>query len=137
MAAREPRHIAPDLFTSGEDGPRLLAARCGGCGELHFPAGDVCPYCAGTECRTEPVGPAARLHLFTAVLSRPPGYRGETPYGFGVVELPEGLRVVTRLTEARLERLRPGLPMRLVVEPLFTDEDGRPVLVWAFRPEAA
>jgi hypothetical protein len=43
--------------------------------------------------------------------------------------------VVTRLTEHRLERLRPGLGMRLVVEPLFTDDEGRPVLSYAFRPE--
>jgi uncharacterized OB-fold protein len=70
------------------------------------------------------------------VSSRPPGYRGPLPYGFGVVELDGGLRVVARLTEARLERLRPGLPMRLVVEPLFDDDEGRPVLSWAFAPEA-
>ena len=67
----------------------------------------------------------------------PPGYRGPVPYGFGVVELADGLRIVTCLTESRLERLRPGLPMRLVVAPLFTDEAGRPVLSWAFRPEDA
>jgi uncharacterized OB-fold protein len=59
------------------------------------------------------------------------------PYGFGVVELEDGLRVITRLTEARLDRLRPGLPMRLVLEPLFTDQDGRPVISYAFRPEDA
>ena len=30
----------------------------------------------------------------------PPGYQGEVPYGIGVVELPEGVRVITRLTES-------------------------------------
>src|SRR5229473_1040247 len=80
---------------------------------------------------------AARLWLYTAVLSRPPGYRGEVPYGFGVVELAGGLRVIARLTEARMERLAPGLAMRLVIEPLFTDDDGTPVLSYAFRPEEA
>jgi len=44
--------------------------------------------------------------------------------------------VIARLTESRLERLRPGIPLRLVVEPLFTDDDGRAVLSYAFRPEA-
>ena len=81
------------------------------------------------------VGPEGRLWLYTAVLSRPPGYRGDVPYGFGVVEVDGGLRVVTRLTEARVERLRPGLRMRLVLEPLFTDDDGRAVVSYAFRPE--
>ena len=62
---------------------------------------------------------------------------GEVPYGFGVVELDGGLRVITRLTETCVERLRPGLDVRLVLEPLFTEEDGTIVLGWAFRPETA
>jgi uncharacterized OB-fold protein len=129
------RPIAERLFVTGPAGPRLLAARCTACGKPHFPAGPVCPYCGADGCEETLVGPAGRLCLFTAVHSRPPGYRGELPYGFGVVELAGGLRVITRLTEPGPERLRPGLAMRLVVEPLFTDEDGREVLSYAFRPE--
>src|SRR5690348_8509495 len=133
MAA--PRHIAPGLFVDDPSDPRLLAARCAGCAALHFPAGAVCPYCGADGCTEARVGPRGRLWLYTAVTSRPPGYRGDVPYGFGVVELDGGLRVVTRLTEARLDRLRAGLAMRLVVEPLFADDDGTPVLSYAFRPE--
>jgi len=132
----DPRPIAPGLFTVGPDGPTLAAARCAACTRMHFPAGPACPYCAAADVRPAVVGPTGRLWLFTVVTSRPPGYRGPLPYGFGVVELDGGLRVVARLTEARLERLRPGLPMRLVVEPLFDDDEGRPVLSWAFAPEA-
>lgn len=84
------------------------------------------------------VGPAGRLRLFIVVASRPPGDRGPVPYGFCVVEL-DGvdLRVVTRLTEADLQRLRPGLPVTLVTEPLFTDDDGAAVMSYAFAPAAA
>lgn len=131
------RPITAGLFVEEPDGPRLLAGRCAACGKLHFPAGPVCPYCAVEGCAETRVGPAARLCLYTAVTATPPGYRGEVPYGFGVVELAGGLRVIARLTQHRLDRLRPGLAMRLVVEPLFTDDDGRPVLSYAFRPEAA
>jgi uncharacterized OB-fold protein len=81
------------------------------------------------------VGPAGRLRLFTIVANRPPGYRGPLPYGFGVVELDDGgLEVIARLTETDLARLRPGLPMTLVVEPLCADDDGTPVLAYAFAP---
>ncbi len=135
MAAARP--ITGGLFVVDEEGPRLVAARCAACGKPHFPAGPVCPYCGADGTVETRVGPAARLWLYTAVLSRPPGYRGEVPYGFGVVELAGGLRVIARLTEARMERLAPGLAMRLVIEPLFTDDDGTPVLSYAFRPEEA
>src|SRR5919204_5497991 len=103
------RPITPGLFTEGTEGPRLIAARCAACDKAHFPAEPVCPYCGADGCVPTPVGPRARLCLYTAVVSAPPGYRGEVPYGFGVVELEGGLRVITRLTESRLECLRPGL----------------------------
>ena len=131
------RAIAPGLFVCDADGPRLLAGACVACGRRHFPASPVCPYCAADGVREIRVGPTGRLDLYTTVLRAPPGYRGEVPYGFGVVELEGGLHVIARLTESRLERLRPGLALSLVVEPLFTDDDGRPVLSYAFRPATA
>ena len=132
-----PRAIAPGLFVVGDAGPRLRAARCDACARLHFPATSWCPYCGGATCTPADVGATGTLYLHTAVASRPPGYRGPVPFGFGVVEIPEGLRVVTRLTTSDLRALRPGLPMRLVVEPLFVDDDDTPVLSYAFAPEPA
>jgi hypothetical protein len=35
-----------------------------------------------------------------------------------------------------MDQLAPDLPMTLVVEPLFTDDDGTPVLSYAFAPDA-
>lgn len=136
MSAPATRPIAEGLFSDGPDGPRLLAARCTACDKLHFPRGPVCPYCAAEGCVEVGVGPAGRLRLHTTVTARPPGYRGDLPFGFGVVELADGLQVIARLSEAAPERLRPDLPMRLVIAPLFTDDDGRPVLSYAFAPEA-
>lgn len=77
-------------------------------------------------------GDGATLWGWTAVNAAPPGYRGEVPYGFGVVELPEGLRLITRLTEGNPNRLRFGQPMHLVIDRLHTDDSGNDVLTWAF-----
>jgi uncharacterized OB-fold protein len=126
------RPITPGLFTTTDDGPRLIAARCAACARLQFPATSSCPYCGHDVCSEELLGPHATLFLFTTIASRPPGYRGPLPYGFGVVELSEGLRVVTRLAEASSAAWRVGLPMRLVVAPLVDDDDGTPVLSYAF-----
>jgi scaffold protein (connect acetoacetyl-CoA thiolase and HMG-CoA synthase) len=130
--------IHPGLFTLPDepDGPRLLAGRCSGCAQLHFPAGDACPYCGRTPCATEPVGSTGTLSLYTVVNARPPGYRGPVPYGFGVVDLPEGLRVVTRLEETRLDKLRTGLPVELRIAPLFTNDAGEEVLSFSYAPSA-
>ncbi len=83
------------------------------------------------------MSPTGRLWAWTAVTTAPPGYRGPVPYGFGVVELPEGIRVVTRLTEADPARLWADQPMRLVVTDLHVDQDGTTVTAPAFAPGEA
>jgi uncharacterized OB-fold protein len=125
--------IHDGLFT--DDG-QLLAAHCADCGRWHFPADRDCPYCSGERCETRPVAGSATLWLCTAVTSRPPGYLGEVPFGFGVVELPEGFRLITRLTETDPAKLRLGMPMRLAIVPLHVDEEGREVTTYAFAPAA-
>jgi uncharacterized OB-fold protein len=58
------------------------------------------------------------------------------PFGFGVVELPEGVRVVTRLTEADPAELTFGMPVHLVVDELHADDDGNTVVSYAFAPSS-
>jgi uncharacterized OB-fold protein len=131
--------IHPGLFTLPGDprGPHLLAARCTACARHHFPAGETCPYCSAERCAVVAVGAGATLYLHTVVNARPPGYRGKVPYGFGLVDLPEGLRVVTRIEETDLDVLRPGMPLELSIAPLFVDDAGDEVLSFAYRPVAA
>lgn len=131
--------IHPGLFTMPDDprGPRLLAARCRRCGKYHFPSGETCPYCSADGCTVDAIGARGTIYVHTVVNARPPGYRGPLPYGFGVVELTEGLRVVTRLTETSLDVLRAGLAVELEVAPLFTNDAGDEVLSFAYRPAAS
>ena len=51
-----------------------------------------------------------------------------------MVELPEGLRVVSRLTEPDPTRLAAGQPMHMVVVPVRVD-DGHDVTTYAFAPD--
>ncbi len=118
----------------GADEPHLLGSQCRACRQLVFPPASFCPYCSGDDCEIVPLSRDGTLYSYTAVEKAPPGYRGSVPYGFGVVELPEGLRVISRLTESRVERLSAGMPMRLVLEELFVDEAGNQVIGWAFAP---
>lgn len=129
--------VFPGLFTQDDNGSwRLVAGRCGECGRHHFPRLQSCPYCSAESCTERLVGESGTLYLFTTVVNRPPGYRGAVPFGFGVVQLPEDLRVISRLTESDSSRLRLGQSMRLVVTPLHEDEAGRTVGSYAYCPEA-
>jgi uncharacterized protein len=128
--------VTSGLFDVGPDGDgRLLGGHCAACTRYHFPASPDCPYCGASECQSRPLATRGTLCLFTTVSNRPPGYRGEMPFGFGVVELPEGLRVITRLTETDVGRLQLGQAVRLVIVPLHVEDDGRQVVTYAFAPE--
>jgi uncharacterized protein len=112
-----------ELFT--EEG--LLGGECGDCGRRHFPLAEWCPWCGGEGPTQVQLSTGGVLWSWTTVLHPPPGYSGEVPYGFGVVELPaDGLRIVTRLTETDPARLSAGQPMRFVVDPAAES--------WAFEP---
>jgi uncharacterized OB-fold protein len=123
--------VMGELRTHDAEG--LLGGACGTCDRRHFPPARWCPWCgdgAITEVRLATQG---TLWAWTAVHAPPPGYDGAVPYGFGIVELPaDGLRVVTRLTEADPARLQLGQPMTFTTV-VVADGDS-PVEIWAFAP---
>ncbi len=135
MTAAEHVPVTTGLFTLAADASgRLIGGYCQSCQQHHFPRFHTCPYCSADGCVERLLSERGTLYLFTSVRNRPPGYHGEVPFGFGIVELPEGIRVVARLTESDPSRLRPGMAMRLVLTPVHTDEHGRQVLSYAFAP---
>ena len=72
-------------------------------------------------------------------MPKEPYASGETmetfrPYGVGLVQLDDEVRVEGRLTEADPAKLRFGMEMELVILPFRTDDDGTEVMVYAFAP---
>ena len=67
----------------------------------------------------------------------PPGYGGEVPYGIGVVELPEGIRVIGRLTESDPAALAVGPADGAPGGTAPSDDDGNDVVTYAFAPVGA
>jgi uncharacterized OB-fold protein len=124
------RPVQEGLFTD----EHLIGGRCTGCSRYHFPAAAICPYCGSTEVARVELSDTGTLWGWTAVTAPPPGYQGGVPFGFGVVELPEGIRVITRVEEPDPGRLAFGMPVRFATAPLHGDEDGTAVMTYTFVP---
>jgi uncharacterized OB-fold protein len=124
------RPVHEGLFTDDH----LLGGRCTACSRYHFPAAAICPYCGATEVTRVALSDTGTLWGWTAVTAPPPAYQGDVPFGFGVVELPEGLRVISRIEQADPTRLSFGMPVRFATAPLHTDEDGTTVVTYTFVP---
>ena len=121
--------IAEGLFELEDGVITLIGGFSPSSDNYHFPLLDTCPYSGARDVQRVLLSRHGALWAWTAVTAPPPGYRGEVPYGFGVVELErEQLRVITRLKEADPSRLSFGQAMTLVVDEL----DGGAV-TWAFE----
>jgi uncharacterized protein len=116
-----------------DDVPALIGGRCRHCDTVCFPRQEICPYCSHELVNSVELSRSGSLWAWTAVNASPPGYEGTVPYGFGVVELPEGVRIVTRLTESDPSNLERGQPMELVLVPL-NEESNPEILTYAFAP---
>ena len=135
---------APRSRCAGGHGPRRAFHRRRSAGAARraaarlrqppLPPPDACTYCAADGPEPVELSGQGTLWSWTAVTAPPPGYQGEVPFGVGVVELPEGIRVITRLTESDPGRARLGQPMELRVVPLHADADGNDVVTFAFAP---
>jgi uncharacterized OB-fold protein len=130
--------IEDGYFTVPDDpaeAPRLLGSRCGACGEHFFPRRHVCAKCLAEGCEDVLLGPRGRLWTWTYVhipLFAKKDARVDA-YGVGQVDLPEGPRVQAILV-GRPEDFRIGIDMELDLETLRTDDDGREVVIFRFRP---
>ena len=133
--------FAEDVFTWPSDEPRLIGGRCEECAAVTFPSQPSCPRC-GSQAMARHLLPATgTLWTFTTqeFLPKEPYAGGETPdtfrpYGVGLVQLGDEVRVEGRLTESDPEVLRIGMDVRLVIVPFRTDPDGIEVVTYAFEP---
>jgi uncharacterized protein len=91
----------------------LVGGHCGACGHVGFPAAEVCVYCGADDVQPTSLSTTGSLWGWTSVTIAPAGYEGEVPFGFGVVELPEGIRLISRLSESDPIRLEFGQSMQL------------------------
>jgi uncharacterized protein len=131
------RPLHDGLFREQGDGSIvLIGGYSPSSGRTHFPRLPACPYTGANDVEEVELPTQGTLWGWTAVTARPPGYDGEMPFGFGIVELTDGLRVITRLTESDPGALSFGQPMGLVAETLQTDDDGTAVITYAFAPRA-
>ncbi|EHI12781.1 hypothetical protein KEK_17818 [Mycolicibacterium thermoresistibile ATCC 19527] len=134
------RALAPEISTWPEENPQLIGSRCGSCSAVTFPRQDRCPKCSAAE-MSELLLPREGTLVAWTTQGFPPGppYAGPTgddfvPFGVGLVQLGDTVRVEGRLTENDPAELEFGMPVELTMVPLTTDENGEDIMTFAFRP---
>lgn len=129
-------HPVRERLWSATDGvePSLLGSLCNACSLLSFPVSQHCPYCSSASFAVVPLSRCGRLEVVTTITSSPPGYNGPVPYGLGVVELPEGLRVIARVRNP--SSVKAGAAVRLVLDEVGIGQGQESVQTYAFEEAA-
>ncbi|HXL60786.1 MAG TPA: OB-fold domain-containing protein, partial [Mycobacterium sp.] len=96
--------LAPDISTWPDDNPQLIGSTCGNCGATAFPVQPRCPRCSRAEMAEVLLPRRGTLAAWTTQ-GFPPGapYKGPVgedfvPFGVGLVQLEDVIRVEGRLT---------------------------------------
>jgi uncharacterized OB-fold protein len=133
--------FAPDVFTWPSDEPQLIGGRCPRCAAVTFPVPASCPRCGTQDMEQTLLPRRGTLWTWTTqdFLPKEPYASGETmetfePYGVGLVQLGDQVRVEGRLTESDPAKLDFGVEVELVIVPFRVDEDGTEVVTYAFQP---
>ena len=129
--------IRDGLFTlpSLSQEPYLIGNKCLSCGEHYFPKAMTCHKCKSLKdggLEEAKLSRYGKLYTYGIVRVAPVGFTA--PYAIGYIDLPEGLRVWSLISECDYNLLKIGMDMKLVVEKIKEDENGNDVVCYKFKP---
>ncbi|WP_328311660.1 OB-fold domain-containing protein [Streptomyces sp. NBC_00442] len=99
-------------FWAGVAEHRLLIQRCGDCAELRFPWLPGCHACGSARWDTVEASGAGTVFSFV-VMHHPPFPAFDPPYAVGLIELAEGVRIVSNVVGVAADEVRIGMPVSL------------------------
>jgi uncharacterized OB-fold protein len=120
-------------FWEGCNRGELLFQRCGACGKARFLPRPACPVCASESFTWEKASGKATLYSWT-IIHPPtlPAFKDKVPYPVILVELAEGVRMISNIVGCKNADLRIGMPLEVTFEKV---SEG--VTLHRFRPAAA
>ena len=87
-------------FFEGLQANEFLLPWCKSCGKAHFYPRSACPHCWGEEYDWRPAAGTGTVDNITVVRANPPtAFRDEIPFTIVIVELDEGVRLLSNVLD--------------------------------------
>jgi uncharacterized OB-fold protein len=108
----------------------LYIQKCEECGALRYYPRAQCPYCLSP--RTEWVRCSGKGTIWTFTVmhqNQAAGFRDSLPYVMAMIDLAEGLKMMTNIVDCPPEQVKIGMPVEVVYEDVTSE-----VTLAKFRP---
>ncbi|MEI9992005.1 MAG: Zn-ribbon domain-containing OB-fold protein [Rhizomicrobium sp.] len=117
-------------FWEGTRRHKLLIQQCGNCGRNRFPPTTFCSHCRSDAVRW--LEASGRGKVFSWIVVRHPVpkdvYASDVPYVVAIIELDEGVRIVSNIVECDPSDVRAETPVRVIFRDV-TDSVTLPLFV--------
>ena len=108
----------------------LYFQRCRDCGTKRFYPRALCPACLSSATEWVRASGRGTVYSFTVTYqNQAPGFREELPYVLAIVELDEGVRMMTNVIGGAPDAVRVGMAVEVVFEDVTAE-----VTLAKFRP---
>ena len=114
---------------------RLIGQKCAACGRTMFPRSGVCAVCGSGNLEDVTLAQTGSVVTWTVVQNPPEGYQKYTPYVVALIELDDGVQVLSQLVDIEPRAVKPG--MRVEAAFRRVKEDGASGIIeygYKFRP---
>ena len=97
----------------------FLLQRCGSCKRFRFYPRSHCPYCFSGSFEWERASGQGTVYSFTIIYRPPsPGFQNKVPYVLALIDLFEGVRMMTNVIECEPGDVEIGMPVEVVFDDL-------------------
>jgi hypothetical protein len=103
---------------------RYEAGKCKSCGKLFFPPRLICDACKSREFEAITLNREGVVKTYTVIHVAPSQFVDQAPYAIGVVELNDGISLLSQIVDCEFEKLKIGMPVRLEFRKVSEDGKG-------------
>lgn len=113
---------------------RLVGEECTKCGAKYYPKTPVCG-CGSTEFKPYKLAEKGKVLSWTVIRNAPLGYERFVPYIVALLELDDGIRLLSQVVDVEPEAVKAGMKVEFTLRKVT--EDGQAGLIqygYKFRP---
>lgn len=102
---------------------RLEGSRCRKCNSIFYPPKLSCPYCGCRKTEKIELPKKGRVISWAIEYAVPEGYRAEAPLIVAIIELENGIKILSTLVDIEPDKVYDGMEVEAVLRRLWVEGD--------------